>query len=210
MIFLIASACFSGYAEGEDNILLWCFDDPEITEIGGGKVWAEDLTLRGTGTQYDGQTANAVRVKAIDSDGMVTYLNLTSVWKDESGVTHTGAWAGWMGLPDEDYNMYVAGPGFASLSGLNLSDSGLSFAMEIGYATFDEGQISEWYVMAAGFDTITTMKENAHIYASELGYQQGFEWGGGAMTVPEPTSGMLVLIGGALLALRRRRKDLAA
>lgn len=180
-------------AHAEDNVLLWWFDNPDITELDGSIVKAGTLEGRG---EAAGKDVNMVRISVTDTDGNKVYLNLgdsTSGWLD-----------GWE-LPDY-LDQWKAGPSFADLSGLDLSDTSLVFAMEIGNAEFDAAyNITGWTIMAAGSNTLQELVAGGHIIATELSYQGSINWQAG-MSVPEPSSGLLVLIGGALLALRRRRK----
>lgn len=205
-IVLLAMACTLCVRAAEDNVLLWWFNDPAIQELDGSSVHTADLVVRGG--DYAGESANMVRIRAVDEDGNSVYLNMGP----KSGVVREDWASGWM-IPD-DREVNRAGPGYADLSGLSLMGSdgsvaALTFIMELGYAEIsDEGQLTDWVVMATGSDTLNNLRDK--VVASELQYQGTFNWDGGTMVVPEPTSGMLVLIGGALLALRRRRKDLAA
>lgn len=184
------------FAQGEDNVLLWFFENPDIAEVdGSGMVKANDLV--GRGGDAAGKTVNMLRIRATDSNGVTTYLGL--------GSLDGGFLDGWE-IPD-NHGAMKAGPSYADISGLTLSDTGLKFAMELGYAEFDDQDaISSWILMASSeVQTVAQLVAGGHIIASELSYQGGFDWDGGAFAVPEPMSGLLWLFGVSALALRRRR-----
>jgi len=191
-------------AHAEDNVLLWWFNDPDITEVDGSTIKTGDLVGRGA---VEGKTANLIRIKATDGKGDTVYLNLGSdPYLDKDG-TPCGGWLDGWAIPDLN-DQWKAGPAYADLSGLNLSDTALTFAMEIGYAEFDaDDNIVNWMVLAGGSDTLQTLVDGGHIISTELSYQGSINWAGGGISVPEPSSGLLMLMGGALLALRRRRKN---
>ena len=195
---LLASTCAVRADEG-DNLIVWWLDDPMIEEVNGGpSVSMADLV--GRGGEAEGLGINAVRVKMTDASGF-SYLDLESddgpqSWIELPGLEKRGGeWTEYWG----------AGPTFADISGYTLdrSDASLSFMIELGHYT-DDGA---WIVLAASqSSTLGNLYEAGFVLDSELSYQQGLEWTGGSYAVPEPSSGLLILIGGALLALRRRRR----
>ena len=188
----------------QDNVLLWWFNDPEIAEVGGGaSIHAGNLVGRGGDAQ--GKTVNALRISVTDNEGHKVYLNLASQsMADTAAVT----WQSWMALPDVDGDFW-AGPGYADLAGLKLSETGLMFAIELGNLQTDDG--FNWIVLAGSAgSSLQDLIDGGHIISSDLSVQGSSDWKAAGYSVPEPSSGLLVLIGGALLALRRRRKDVAA
>ena len=189
----------------QDNVLLWWFDNPVIEEIGGGApIHAGDLVGRGGDAQ--GKMVNALRISVTDNDGQKVYLNLAS---QSMADTARNTWKSWMALPDAGGKFY-AGPGYADLAGLKLSETGLKFAIELGNYT-QTGDVFNWVVLAGSAgSTLQELIDGGHIISSELSCQGTYDWTASGYSVPEPSSGLLVLIGGALLALRRRRKDVAA
>lgn len=200
---LIVALFGAGYLPASDNVLLWCFDDPIITDFDGTQYHAADLPGRG---EAEGLTPNLVRVSATDKDGNVVYLNLGESQEvcDQPGLmvpTYT--------VPP----IWKAGPAYADISsvvmGASWDDTSITFALELGHALIHEDGTWDWVVMASTSETLRDLVAGGHIRSSELSVQGDVHWSP-AMSVPEPTSGLLVLIGGALLALRRKRKDCAA
>ena len=189
----------------QDNVLLWWFNDPVIAEVGGGApIHAGNLVGRGGDAQ--GKTVNALRISVTDNDGHKVYLNLASQSMADTAVV---TWQSWMALPDAGGDFW-AGPGYADLAGLKLSNTGLMFAIELGnYTQTDDG--FNWIVLAGSEGSaLQDLIDGGHILEHEQSVQGSFHWTASGYSVPEPSSGLLVLIGGALLALRRRRKDVAA
>ena len=211
-MFLLMLACA---ARGDqDNVLLWFFNDPVIKDLDGSTYHMDNVPLRGAAADAEAKgLEKLVRISAQDASGDKVYLNLA--WRDLATE-----WFDGMLIPMTDPatggDLWKAGPGYADLSGLNLGSAGayntaLKFAMEIGFAEFDaDDNVANWIVIAESSSTLRDMIDGGHIISRELSVQGSFDWDGGQFSVPEPTSGMLVLIGGALLALRRRRRDVAA
>lgn len=189
----------------QDDVLLWWFNDPKIAEVGGGTpIHAGDLVGRGGDAQ--GKKVNALRISVTDNEGHKIYLNLASQSMADTAVV---TWQSWMALPDGDEDFY-AGPGYADLAVLDLSDTGQKFAIELGNYT-QTGNDFNWVVLAGSAgSTLQDLIDGGHIISTELSCQGSYDWKAAGYSVPEPSSGLLVLIGGALLALRRRRKDVAA
>lgn len=77
-----------------------------------------------------------------------------------------------------------------------------SFAIELGSWSSDATD-ADWIL--AAFSGSATYAQLAQFRSTELMPQGQVPWNPGAYSAPEPTSGLLMLIGGALLALRRKR-----
>ena len=103
--------------------------------------------------------------------------------------------------PDNLSQLGLAGPVWSSLG--EYADAAYAFTVELGHWENDE-----WTVMATSKTTTYAellaggwTSSNMNAYPREGPWSPTFT----VTSVPEPTSGLLVLIGGALLALRRRR-----
>ena len=89
----------------------------------------------------------------------------------------------------------------------SYASSGYSFFVEL--ANYNNGS---WEVVTSGtpvsYDNLVSGGYVAATFQQGLAISQsgGYNLGAGAAAVPEPTSGLLLLIGGAMLALRRRRQ----
>lgn len=81
-----------------------------------------------------------------------------------------------------------------------------SFAIELGNYDYQTGT---WTMIAASETmSYTSLVEGGHIVDWEtIDADDPVVWNPTTYVVPEPSSGLLVLLGGALLALRRKRRD---
>ena len=103
----------------------------------------------------------------------------------------------------------IVGTGTATYSHFVVSDpSQLSFAIELG--NWESG---EWVTLATSgtmsySDLAVKDADGVHILqmAESVDLSNFQPWAPNAYVVPEPSSGLLALIGAGLLALRRRRQ----
>jgi hypothetical protein len=151
-----------------------------------------------TGTTEDGKTTMTAaqlgvtdaRIGYEDASGNRTYLTLYGI--DDQGTVYALEGAAGVGLPAEY---------FADLSG--ISDLGYSFVLELGH-----WENNQW---------INTSMEASATYQELVAGKHISNWDNTAPTygtpwtpsnfsvVPEPSSGLMVLVGTALLMLRRKR-----
>ena len=132
---------------------------------------------------------------------MNIYDNAGGHWTD-TGFTDTF-------INDEDVPTTVVGTGGGMYSHFTASDaSQLAFAIELG--NWENG---EWVTLATSgtmsySDLAVTSVDGMHILQMRDGIDvDDFQpWAPTTYAVPEPSSGLLVLIGASLLALRRRRR----
>ena len=184
--FLILAAAFaltlSCEAAGGGEVLWWMIGDNY------GSI---------TGTTEDGKTMTAAqlgvtdaRIGYEDASGNRTYLTLYGI--DDQGTVYALEGAAGVGLPAEY---------FADLSG--ISDLGYSFVLELGH-----WENNQW---------INTSMEASATYQELVAGKHISNWDNTAPTygtpwtpsnfsvVPEPSSGLMLLVGTALLMLRRKR-----
>lgn len=194
---LVAISCLVARGE-EDNVLLWMFNDPVITDFDGSTYKADTLVGRG---EAEGKQVNAVRVATVGSNGEKVYLDLfySADGEHRSYDEVPYVW-------DDGLKENMAGPAYADLSGISLNDTSMAFLMEIGYATLDGDKLTEWIVMASASESLQNMISGGHINASELSYEGNMPWTVTGMSVPEPNSAILIFIGSCILMLMRPRK----
>lgn len=157
--------------------------------------------------QYGGaQNFDEIKFWAVSSDsttelglGGLTYTDPDDLradrYADLSGRTRAAG---------DDYQITptrgtTAGTYYTDLSGL---DNGYSFMMEL----YNAGEKVDWMVSAISMDKLQEASGLYSIASSDYNLSPSVDgMNFGEEMVPEPTSGLLLLVGGALLALRRRR-----
>lgn len=187
LLFSVLATAAAAAAEGE---VLWWMVGPDFGSItakntDGGTVKAADLGV------------TDVRVRYESTDGSVGYLSFFGLNEDGSvtvydGSTKLGGEYG-MGLPAEY---------FGDLSG--LSGESYNFVVELG--NYSDGR---WTRTSMESEKVSygTLLAQKHITAwQNVSPSYGTPWvAGNYSVVPEPTSGLLTVLGIAFLALRRRR-----
>lgn len=151
-----------------------------------------------TGTTEDDQTMTAgelgvtdARIGYQDASGNRTYLTLYGL--DDEGTVHVLEGAAGVGLPAEY---------FADLSG--ISDLGYSFVLELGHWEKDSGWVATSMEASATYQELVAGKHISNWDNTAPTY--GTPWTPSNFSVvPEPSSGLMMLVGTALLMLRRKR-----
>jgi len=184
---LAATACvMMSWAENSADVLVWYVDTSEDA------------------ASYDGATRSFDTIKfwAVDAEGKETGL---------AGNTYTGPDYLLAGTPaagsgntiqlsNDDAPTTIFGSYYTSLSGF---ESGYSFYMELylGDDRVDRmleplswSDFQDYMVASSGLANDLNLEPAAGLYNAA------------STMVPEPSSGLLLVIGGALLALRRRRQ----
>ena len=193
-IAVMAGALGAVQAQASDYLLYWQVEDTATI------TWFDGTEL-GTVSDYtnrDGQQINMARaVSTTAADGMYTYYMDIGVTSDTMEPTGDGAGTGPM-------LSYVGA--FNSPTEL----AGLSFAIELG--NWANGQ---WTTLATtgmiSYNDLTVQSAaegGTYILTADQGYNLPTftAWSPESYNVPEPSSGLLMLIGASLLALRRRRR----
>ena len=192
-IAVMAGALGAVQAQASDYLLYWQVEDTAaITWFDGTKLaTVSDYVNR------DGQQINMARaVSTTAADGMYTYYMDIGVTTDTMEPTGDGA---------------GTGPMLSYIGAFDSSTSlaGLSFAIELG--NWANGQ---WTTLATtgmiSYNDLTVQSAaegGAYILTADQGYNlpNFMAWSPQSYMVPEPSSGLLVLIGAGLLALRRGR-----
>lgn len=192
MAFLIAAfTAFSCVAAGEGEVLWWT-------------IGTDYESLSGTAEDGSVHTAGSLgvtdaRIRYESADGDMGYLTMLGLNDDGSVSIYDGS----AGLGGE-FGMGVPAEYFGSLSG--LSGTSYSFVLELG--NYANGQWARTSMESQAM-SYSSLLNDGHISVwSGTPPIDGSPWSPSVYTVvPEPTNGLLVLIGGALLALRRKRKD---
>ena len=193
-IGVVAGVLWAVQAQASDYLLYWQVEDTA-------RINWFDGTKLGTVADYtnlDGQQINMARAVSTDSpDGMYTY------YMDIGKTTDT--------MEPTTGEMGGTGPMLSYIGAFDSSVllAGLSFAIELG--NWEDGK---WTTLATtgmisynDLTTIASQEGGTYILTADQGHNLPtfMAWSPQAYVVPEPSSGLLALIGAGLLALRRKR-----
>ena len=213
---VVMGLVLSGLASHADEVLYWMLDNPTITDM-----YYTQYNLADRSTTMEGNEMVFARVAAVSAnqveaynstrldngvkEGDLVYLDLyydiggswfidnpTGQGNDVAEITAGGK-----------VEPYQRASIAASLTTKNpdVKWETYSFAVELG--TFNEN--GEW-VIAAISHTETYAALTGYI-SQQLDIPDATPWAPNAFAAPEPSSGLLTLIGLALLGLKRKRFD---
>jgi hypothetical protein len=177
------------------SYLYWQVDTTQLTSNGNG------------GYTFNGHAVSGFNVIAT-TDAAYTYgsanNHVLTTW------TYGGPAQGYVSTDSNPTSVAAATSGaYAYLS--SYTDSSYSYYVEIiGYDTSTSAYSGTGGIGGIGVSEATTYTaaNTAGRIATtlkDIGSSPLEAWTGGAYAAPEPTSGLLLLVGGALLALRRRK-----
>ena len=186
--FLVASmlvASLSCEAADGGEVLWWMIGDNyssiEGTATDGTKMTAGELKVTDARVRYEG------------TDGSKGYLKLYGL--DEGGNVYSLDGVAGVGLPAEY---------FADLSG--LSGTSYSFVLELGNWKEGSWVHTSMESQAASYESLVANKHISQWHETTPTYGTPWNPTTGYTVVPEPSSGLMLLVGGALLMLRRRSR----
>lgn len=193
-LMLSMALCFAMSVSANNfDVLMWMIDDPKDA---GGESIAKSATIPVA-------SARVAATKAGSSD--VVYLNFYS--QDSSG--------NWVVLDDNDSiklktvggKLKTGGTAvYADLNALGENYQSYSFAIELGNWNRESG---DWLLAATSEVWDYKRLFDSGFIADQVAIPDQLRWTGGTYTIPEPTSGLLLVVGASLLALRRRKALLA-
>lgn len=199
---ILFAACTVHAVDEGETVLWWMFNDNmSISDNNGSGASYTIDTLTGRG-DANGLGVNGIRISAYDGDTLLGYLKVS----DADGVASD--FYPMPGLEEDAHHELIeswdAGPSYALLTPY-ASTPGVSFMIELGNWDSERGPGNEWMILAVSEEgTPTSLQEFIN---NSIDMQSERDWTGGSFNVPEPTSGLLMLIGASLLALRRRRRS---
>lgn len=182
----------------EDAVLYWMVNDPVVYEYDeqGTALFVEEVLSR-----PGGKTINGARVRVTNAsssvDAYLTMLNSDGTVSSSPYIEVTPLYVG------TEYKGMTGGPAMSYVAS-GYQEAGYVFTMELGHWEGDE-----WLVMAVSKGESWESLEK-FTNSSDMAVPGVTHWAPDAAYVPEPSSGLLIFIGGALLALRRKRAVVAA
>lgn len=189
LLFVLSLSFAASCAAAEGGEVLWWLVGSDYGSIegtslrDGTKMTAKDLGVTDARVRYQNDT------------GEVGYLTLYGLGTD--GRVNVLEGAAGVRLPAEY---------FGSLSG--LSGTSYSFVLELGNYSNGQWTHTSMESAAVSYDTLVANKHITKWHETTPSY--GTPWKPtGYTVVPEPTSGIMLLVGGALLMLRRRRNGIS-
>lgn len=195
-LLLCAAAVFcvgAVHADGDGLKVLWW-------QVGDADTWDDDEAMQG------------VIVNLVNNGGTTTAYNL-GVHEARIRETTTGTYLKMLNPKDQanptavSFNMdssYVPTTWRADIS--DFADGSTEYVFVIELGNYESGV---WSMLAVSEEaTYADLFKNRHIDTpSDYNQNPVTPWAPTAYVVPEPSSGLLVLVGAALLALRRRRES---
>ena len=182
---LVIGFCFAAFglaplAGSAEEALFWRFDDPTVVRYHGDPISAHEI-----------EGVNAIRVKAVDG-GVESYLRLYA--GDGTGFADLGDA---LAMSDN----WMIEPLYAGLG--EYSREGVKFMIEVGaYAGPDS-----WTALAYGsLADYGELVADYHIQEMTPLAMPATAWSGGVFMIPEPTGGLLMVFGFALLGLKRKKE----
>lgn len=211
-VFALAAALFAplgSFGDESGTLLLWQvydnYGDPDNPTPMIPDTSPTDLKfIDELRSRPDGYEANGAMVRVVGAtgeNGETIYLDMFSLNKEDGSVIAKYDQS-MLPLPrDPDGYFTSAGPVWTDFG--NYADTAYSFLVELGH--MDEN--GNWTVMAVSETATYEALQAAGFTTSDaVNYPNMTPWTP-TFTVPEPSSGLLLLVGGALLSLRRKRRS---
>ena len=201
-IAALAAAIFTaGSLSAAEEVLYWMVDGTAEVDDHGTKSSVSDFLPAETA---DSWSAARIRVTGGDITGDV-FLDVY----DSDGTLQVGSGALGIAFGETESGGYWgAGVPTGNQSPVGSYSSGTpeySFVIELGNVSWD-GNAASWVETVAVSKSAAYSDISRYIHTSfDPNPTSGAVWAPTSYNVPEPSGGLLMLVGGALLALRRRK-----
>ncbi len=201
-LFAVLVCCAGGAFAANDFVLWFMVDDTA-------KIDGVNISVYNNSNDSNAPDVNAARLH-VTGDGVDSYLNLAYLSEDGKSLEYFSAEDGAPAIATQVVPLddsYSTGWTLGSLlkSGTGTTYTQFRFAVELGFVDFtsNDGKWTAIASSAAGYEEI-----KSHITAVENSVMASMvkAWAPTDYSpIPEPSGGMLLLFGTALLALRRKR-----
>ena len=187
-LLLVVFCHVAALADASGEVIWWLVDDLSNVAVD----WYGEQTTADQ-IEKNGIRVTDARLRVEDANGTVGYLPLMGYDESNNLVTFPG-----------ETGIEVPGEYFADIS--SYADPAYSFAIELGNwdSTTDTWVDTLVQSETKSYDSLAAHRAPWDDKNLEPAYVT--PWNPTPYAVPEPTSGMLVLIGLAALALRRRKR----
>ncbi len=207
ILLVIAAAAFLSWARADDYLLYWQVLDTATVEGVGINDYVSTFAQSHNEFDTDGYSGRIAVARTVFFENGSGPMEMYIASYDSGHWSVTGdtdTYIRSFDNPDQ-----VVGTGGGMYSHFTPTDPNqLAFAIELG--NWENG---EWVTLATSGtmsynDLTVTDGDGVHILQMRdgIGLENFQPWAPNAYVVPEPSSGLLLLVGAGLLALRRRRR----
>ena len=209
MAALAAAILTAGVVSGgENDVLYWMVDAKTVVWHPDSPEWTSSPIDKFFENYHEGATSSDFAARIRVTGGNITTDTFLSLYDLGDGTVYSGEF----GVDfAENGGYWGAGVPTGNQSPSGAYSAGTpeySFTVELGNITDDGNGGWSWTTVAqSATETYSSLASKGYIHPTfDINPSPMAVWNPASFAVPEPSSGLLVTIGFALLALRRKRK----